>query len=233
MSACDWSALGRRRRRAQILGALILLISIAAWVSLFWFLGTHPTHRGHKGLKTDWTDASDYLKLLYIIPALGFSYATYYTFHMWLCSSFSNQPDKLGRQYGYITCVRMTGTAVAYGLDSHRISFLKETTLYFVLIIVGGVLAWGSAWFWLRDSRYGDGDEVGVIVPKGYDVHVVVEEVGSERGDPSSLAEKSDGNLKEVVVAETGLESQSSLSSLEEHDGKVVVLEARGSDFVG
>ena len=100
--------------------------------------------------------------------------------------------------------------------------------MYFVLLFVGGVLAVVSGYFWLKDSRYGDGDEVGVIVPKGYDPRVVVEELGFESGTSSSFT---DGGEKGMVVVETGLESQSSSSfEGESIEKEVVIVEARRSE---
>jgi hypothetical protein len=156
-------------------------------------------NRKGKGPKIDWTDSSNFLGLLGIFLVLGFAYALYMTYHFWLCSSFSNEPSKLGRQYGYITSVRMTGMAVAFGLDSARIPFMAEAQVYFIVMVVGAVLALVSAYRYLRDTKYGE--EEGVIVPKEYEnVREGTVVVGSGRAGGGEGDEMKNGN--QVVIVE-------------------------------
>lgn len=174
-----------------------MLITIAVWTALFWFLGTHPVNRKGKSLKIDWSDPSNFLDLLGIFLVLGLSYAFYLTYHVWLCSSFSNEPSKLGRQYGYLTAMRMTGLAVGFGLDSSRVPFMTEAQVYFVLLVVGGGLALCSSLRYLKDTKYGEED--GVTIPQGYE----------KLGAPSSssdeqLHQTSDKEVVTVVTRQAG-----------------------------
>src|ERR1700761_8323973 len=151
MSVCDWSLLGRRRRRSLILGSATLLATVATWTPLLWFLATHASNRHKPSPKLDWTDSSStFAALLAIFLVLGLSYAMYLTYHVWLCSSFTNEPGKLGRQNGYLTAMRMTGLAVAFGFDSSRVPFLTEAVVYSVVLVVGNAFALTSSWFWLK-----------------------------------------------------------------------------------
>jgi hypothetical protein len=161
-----------------------MLANIAIWTGLFWFLGTHPVNRKGKHLKLDWTDTTNFLDLLGILFVLGLSFGSY-TYYSWLCSSFSNEPSKLGRSFGYMTAVRMTGLAVAFGLDSSRIPFMVEAQVYFVLIMVGGALALTSSYRYLKDTKYGEEDLV--IIPSGYET-VAKSPLEGPLGDRKSAA---------------------------------------------
>jgi hypothetical protein len=66
--------------------------------------------------------------------------------------------------------MRVTGLAVACGFDSGRVPFLTEAVVYFVLLVVGNLLALVSTWFWLKISRYCDQYDMGVIVPSEYQI---------------------------------------------------------------
>ena len=55
--------------------------------------------------------------------------------------------------------------AVAYGMDSHRLAFMTEAQLYFLLLVVGVILALTSSERYTRNTKYGEEDLV--IVPGG------------------------------------------------------------------
>lgn len=158
--ACDTPLLGRRRRRAILINLLILLTNIATWSGMFYFLATRRLNRRHPSPKVDWTDNADFLKLLFLFIGLAFSTAMYQFYHIWLCSTFSNDPRKLGRLNGYMSALRLSGLATAYGIDSHKVSFLIEAETYFTISMIGIILALVSAYRYTTDTNYGSEDLV-------------------------------------------------------------------------
>jgi len=143
----------------------VLAINIAAWSGMFCFLAGKQINRKHPSPKVDWTDRGDFLKLLFLFIAIGLAQSVYQFYHIWLCSSFSNDPSKLGRYNGYISALRMSGLAAAFGLDSHKVSFMVEAEVYFIILIVGAVLSLISAYKYTKDTNYGSEDAV--IDPHG------------------------------------------------------------------
>lgn len=127
---------------------------------MFYFLATRPLNRNHPSPKVDWTDNADFLKLLLLFIGLGFSTAMYQFYHIWLCSTFSNDPRKLGRLNGYMSALRLSGTATAFGIDSHKVSFLIEAEAYCAISMIGIILALVSAYRYTTDTNYGSEDSV-------------------------------------------------------------------------
>jgi hypothetical protein len=144
----------------MLVNVLTLLANIATWSGMFYFLATRPLNRKHPSPKVDWTDNADFLKLLFLFIGLGFSTAMYQFYHIWLCSTFSNDPRKLGRLNGYMSALRLSGMAAAFGIDSHKVSFLIEAEVYFTISMIGIILALISAYMYTTDTNYGSEDLV-------------------------------------------------------------------------
>lgn len=163
--ACDSPRLGPRRRRAILVNLLSLFVNIATWSGIFYFVSTRHPNRKQPSPRVDWTDSKEFLKLLFLFVALGLSHALYQFYHIWLCSSLSNEPQKLGRLNGYISALRLTGMAASYGLDSYKVDFLVEAEIYFTLLVVGSILSFIAAHRYTTDTNYGS--EALVITPEG------------------------------------------------------------------
>lgn len=131
---------------------------------MFYFLTVNPINRKRPSPKIDWTDNLEFVKVLFLFIAIGLCHALYQFYHIWLCSTLSNEPRKLGRLNGYISALRLTGLAAAYGFDSHKVSFLVEAEVYFTLLMVGSVLSLLAAFKYATDTNYGKEDLV--IIPE-------------------------------------------------------------------
>lgn len=158
--ACDSPRLGPRRRRAILVNLLSLFVNIATWSGIVYFVSTRHFNRKQPSPRVDWTDNGEFLKLLFLFIALGLSHALYQFYHIWLCSSLSNEPRKLGRLNGYISALRLTGAAASYGLDSYKVRFLVEAEIYFTLLMLGSILSLVAAYRYATDTNYGKEDLV-------------------------------------------------------------------------
>jgi hypothetical protein len=143
------------------------ILLIGTWSAVFSFLTTHDLDRTKKAWGVDWSNRSRFAGPLIISIFLGSSWAVLQGYIQWLCSTFSNEPSKLGRFSGYIEALRALGFAVAFGIDSNSVSFLTEAAAYFSLAMAGLILCIVSASKYTRDSRYGEEDTV--VVPEAFE----------------------------------------------------------------
>jgi phage shock protein PspC (stress-responsive transcriptional regulator) len=164
---CDANCLGHRRRRALLAATVAVIFLIGTWSGIFSFLMTHELDRAKKARGVDWSDGPKFAGLLVIFIFLGSSWAILLGYIQWLCSTFSNEPSKLGRFSGYMEALRALGLAVAFGIDSNSVPFLTEAAAYFSLTVVGLILCVFSAIKYTRDSRYGEEEDV--IVPEAFE----------------------------------------------------------------
>jgi hypothetical protein len=140
---------------------------IGTWSAIFTFLTTHDLDRTKKAWGVDWSNGTKFAGPLVIFVFLGSSWAILQGYIQWLCSTFSNEPSKLGRFSGYIEALRALGFAVAFGIDSNSVPFLTEAAAYFSLAMVGLILCVISTSKYTRNSRYGE--EENVIVPEAFE----------------------------------------------------------------
>jgi hypothetical protein len=157
----------RRRRRALLAAFLTAIFLIGTWSVIFSFLTTHDLDRNKKAWGIDWSNGTRFAGPLVIFVFLGSSWAILQGYIQWLCSTFSNEPSKLGRFSGYIEALQALGFAVAFGIDSNSVPFLTEAAAYISLAMAGLILCIVSASKYTRGSRYGE--EENVIAPEVFD----------------------------------------------------------------
>jgi hypothetical protein len=140
---------------------------IGTWSGIFSFLKTHELDRAKKAWGVDWSNRPKFAGPLVMFIFLGSSWAILLGYIQWLCSTFSNEPSKLGRFSGYMEALRALGFAVAFGIDSNSVPFLTEAAAYFSLAMLGLILCVFSAIKYTRDSRYGEEEDV--VVPEAFE----------------------------------------------------------------
>ena len=157
---------------------------VGSYAGLLWFVTSHDLNRHRKPPQIDWDDGSASAKLLIIYIVLGFSTSVFQAYLPWLCSTFSNEPNILGRYSGYVEGMKGLGIITAFTIDSNQISFLREVAAYFSLTVAGIALCGLSTLVYTRDTRYGD--ERLVVVPKAFEEAPSLFAGGSLRQDSDS-----------------------------------------------
>lgn len=160
---CDRSQFGCRRYRAFEATAVVVILNVAVWSTLLWYLSTHNHSRTKVPNLIDWK-TSGAAALLIIFTFLGLSWGTYQVYTQWLIFVFSNDPATLSQYSGFYQMIKFVGLAIAFGLDSRSTPFLTEAIVYSSVMASGSLLALVDAKAFLRNSMYGR--EPNVIVPR-------------------------------------------------------------------
>ncbi|CAM8898296.1 unnamed protein product [Rhodiola kirilowii] len=124
---------------------------------------------------------------------LYFSYglldAMFQSLIYWVIGALGNESETLSRYVGFYKGVQSAGGAVAWQVDAHKVPFLSQLIVNWVLTTVSFPLLGVLVWLAVEDGKDGEGGTIkdGVFVPSVKDA--------SNKGEQGAVAEDTNGRL--------------------------------------
>ncbi|KAL2654037.1 hypothetical protein R1flu_022165 [Riccia fluitans] len=136
----------RRKRRAEMGLVALLVIATSTWGGGYAFQRNF-TRRSVSLLmsneqKIDLTDSRRFAGPVTLYTSYGFFDALWQTYCYWIMGSLTNDTRKAARYSGFYKAVQNAGAALGGQVDAHKVSFMNQLVVNWVILTYGCVSAY-------------------------------------------------------------------------------------------